>query len=256
MAKIIAVANQKGGVGKTTTAVNLAASLKAADQAVLLIDLDPQGSATLACGADKHSLVWSTNDVLLQNCTMEQACLQVANGFELLPANSDLTVAEVTLMSKVHRESFLLQALRPIVTRFDFIIIDCPPALNTLTLNAFMAADSVLIPMQCEYLAMEGLVALLNTIEQMQQALNPRLKLEGILRTMYDGRSRLCLDVSKQLLDHFANKVYQTVVPRNVRLAEAPSHGLTVLQYNKNSKGALAYKALASELINRQEVTV
>lgn len=255
MAKIIAVANQKGGVGKTTTAVNLAASLKAAEQNVLLIDLDPQGSATLGCGIDKHSLVWSTNDVLLQDCTLEQACLKVANGFDVLPANSDLTVAEVTLMSKEQRESFLLQAVRPVLVRYDYIIIDCPPALNTLTLNAFMAADSVLIPMQCEYLAMEGLVALLATIEQVQQALNPRLKLEGILRTMYDARSRLCVDVSRQLLAHFADKVYRTVIPRNVRLAEAPSHGLTALQYDKNSTGAAAYMVLASEVINRQEVS-
>ncbi|MCX7119517.1 MAG: ParA family protein [Legionellales bacterium] len=256
MAKIIAVANQKGGVGKTTTAVNLTASLKAAEQNVLLIDLDPQGSATLACGMDKHNLVWSTNDVLLQDCTFEQACLQAGNGFDLLPANSDLTVAEVTLMSKEQRESFLLQALRPVLTRYDYIIIDCPPALNTLTLNAFMASDSVLIPMQCEYLAMEGLVALLDTIKQVQHALNPRLKLEGILRTMYDARSRLCADVSKQLLTHFADKVYRTTIPRNVRLAEAPSHGLTAIQYDKNSNGAAAYMVFASELIKRQEVTV
>lgn len=256
MAKIIAVANQKGGVGKTTTAVNLTASLKDNEQNVLLIDLDPQGSATLACGVDKQNLVWSMNDVLLQDCTLEQACLQAGNGFDLLPANSDLTVSEVTLMSKEQRESFLLQALRPVLTRYDYVIIDCPPALNTLTLNAFMASDSVLIPMQCEYLAMEGLVALLNTIEQVQHALNPRLKLEGILRTMYDPRSRLCGDVSKQLITHFTDKVYRTTIPRNVRLAEAPSHGLTALQYDKNSSGAAAYMVVALELMNRQEVTV
>lgn len=256
MAKIIAVANQKGGVGKTTTSVNLTASLKANDQNVLLIDLDPQGSATSACGVDKQNLVWSMNDVLLHDCTVAQACLQAGNGFDLLPANSDLTVSEVSLMSKEQRESFLLQALRPVLTRYDYIIIDCPPALNTLTLNAFMAADSVLIPMQCEYLAMEGLVALLNTIEQVQHALNPRLKLEGILRTMYDPRSRLCTDVSKQLMTHFTDKVYRTTIPRNVRLAEAPSHGLTALQYDKNSNGSAAYMVMALELINRQEVSV
>lgn len=255
MAKIIAVANQKGGVGKTTTAVNLAAALQASSQRVLLIDLDPQGSATLGCGVDKHSLVWSSNEVLLQDCLLKQACLQVANGFDLLPANGDLTVAEVSLMSKEKRETYLAQALQPALTNYDYIIIDCPPALNTLTLNALMAAHSVLIPMQCEYFALEGLVALLDTIEQVRTALNPQLKLEGILRTMYDLRSRLCADVSKQLFAHFNDKVYTTTIPRNVRLAEAPSHGLTAIQYDKKSKGAAAYMSLASEVINQQEVT-
>ena len=256
MAKIIAIANQKGGVGKTTTTINLAASLRASEQTVLLIDLDPQGSATLGCGVDKHSLVCSINDVLLHDCTVEQACLTVANGFDLIPANGDLTVAEVALMSKVHREGFLAQALRSVSERYDYIVIDCPPALNTLTLNALVAADSVLIPMQCEYLAMEGLVALLGTIEQVRMALNPRLKLEGILRTMYDARSRLCTEVSRQLLEHFVEKVYKTVIPRNVRLAEAPSHGLTALQYAKNSAGSASYMVLAAEIINRLEVPV
>lgn len=255
MAKIIAVANQKGGVGKTTTAVNLAAALQASSQRVLLIDLDPQGSATLGCGVDKHSLVWSSNEVLLQDCLLKQACLQVANGFDLLPANGDLTVAEVSLMSKEKRETYLAQALQPALTNYNYIIIDCPPALNTLTLNALMAAHSVLIPMQCEYFALEGLVALLDTIEQVRTALNPQLKLEGILRTMYDLRSRLCADVSKQLFAHFNDKVYTTTIPRNVRLAEAPSHGLTAIQYDKKSKGAAAYMSLASEVINQQEVT-
>lgn len=256
MAKTIAIANQKGGVGKTTTTINLAAALKANGYKVLLIDLDPQGSATVGCGIDKHALVWSTNDVLLHDCTVEQAALTVPCGFDLLPANGDLTVAEVSLMSKVHREGFLAQSLRTVLDKYDYIVIDCPPALNTLTLNALMAADSVLVPMQCEYLSMEGLVALLSTIEQVQAALNPRLKLEGILRTMYDARNRLSSEVSKQLLEHFGEKIYQTVIPRNVRLAEAPSHGLTVLQYAKNSSGAAAYMVLASEVINRQEVMV
>jgi len=256
MAKTIAIANQKGGVGKTTTTVNLAASLKARDLAVLLIDLDPQGSATLGVGVDKHSLVYTVNDVLLRDCEAQQACLQVANGFDLMPANGDLTVAEVTLMAREHRETFLHQAISPLKSHYDYILIDCPPALNALTLNALMAADSVLIPMQCEYLAMEGLVALLDTIQQVQASVNPRLELEGVLRTMYDARSRLCVDVSKQLQAHFADKVYRSVIPRNVRLAEAPSHGLPALQYDKNSTGAAAYMVLASEVINRHEVVV
>ena len=256
MAKIIAIANQKGGVGKTTTTINLAASLQAQGQQVLLIDLDPQGSATVGCGVDKHSLVWSTNEVLLHDCAVEQACLKVANGFDLLPANGDLTVSEVSLMSKEKRETYLLQGLQTVLSRYDFIVIDCPPALNTLTLNALMAADSVLIPMQCEYFALEGLVALLGTIEQVRTALNPRLHIEGILRTMYDPRSRLCTDVSKQLFAHFSEKVYDMTIPRNVRLAEAPSHGLTALQYDKNSRGAAAYMILASRVIERQGVTV
>ncbi|MCR9192359.1 MAG: ParA family protein [Gammaproteobacteria bacterium] len=256
MAKIIAIANQKGGVGKTTTTVNLAASLKARDLAVLLIDMDPQGSATLGVGVDKHSLVYTVNDVLLRDCEAQQACLQVANGFDLMPANGDLTVAEVTLMAREHRETCLHEAISPLKNHYDYILIDCPPALNALTLNALMAADSVLIPMQCEYLAMEGLVALLDTIQQIQASVNPRLELEGVLRTMYDARSRLCVDVSKQLQAHFADKVYRSVIPRNVRLAEAPSHGVPALQYDKNSTGAAAYMVLASEVINRHEVVV
>ena len=234
----------------------MTASLHASKKKVLLVDLVPQGSATLGCGIDKHNLVWSTNDVLLQDCTIEQARLQAGNGFDLLPANSDLTVSEVTLMSKDQRERFLLQALRAVVMQYDYIIIDCPPALNTLTLNAFAAADSVLIPMQCEYLAMEGLVALLQTIEQVQHALNSKLRLEGIVRTMYDPRSRLCAEVSNQLMNHFGDKVYRTAIPRNVRLAEAPSHGLTALQYDKKSNGAAAYMVLVTEILKHQEVEV
>lgn len=256
MAKVIAIANQKGGVGKTTTAINLAASLAANHQSILLVDLDPQGNATMGCGVDKNSLVHTSNDVLLHDCLAEQACLSVASGFDLIPANGDLTVAEVSLMAQNHRETFLHTALEPLQDRYQYIFIDCPPTLNTLTLNALVAADSVLIPMQCEYYALEGLAALLSTIEQVRDSVNPRLQIEGVLRTMYDGRNRLCSEVSKQLLEHFNSKIYRTVIPRNVRLAEAPSHGLSALQYDKTSIGAAAYMVLASEVMNRQMVNI
>jgi chromosome partitioning protein len=255
MAKVIAIANQKGGVGKTTTAINLSASLAANRQQVLLIDLDPQGNATMGSGVDKNQLVHTTNDVLLHDCLAEQACLTTIGGYDLIPGNDDITVAEVSLMERNHRETFLYKALQPLQSRYDYILIDCPPALNTLTINAFVAADSVLIPMQCEYYALEGLAALLSTIEQVKASVNPRLNLEGVLRTMYDARNRLCSDVSKQLMEHFPNKVYRTVVPRNARLAEAPSHGLPALQYDRTSPGAAAYMVLASEMINKQTVT-
>jgi chromosome partitioning protein len=251
MAKVIAIANQKGGVGKTTTSINLAASLAASHRQVLLIDLDPQGNATMGCGVDKNKLVHTSNDVLLRDCLAEQATLTTAYGFDLLPANGDLTVAEVSLMERSHRETFLYKSLQSLQTVYDYILIDCPPALNTLTINALVAADSLLIPMQCEYYALEGLAALLSTMEQIKGSVNPRLEIEGILRTMYDARNRLCSDVSKQLLSHFGEKVYRTVVPRNVRLAEAPSHGLPALHYDKSSPGAAAYMVLASELIGK-----
>ncbi|MCC5014544.1 MULTISPECIES: ParA family protein [Legionella] len=252
MAKVIAIANQKGGVGKTTTAINLATSIAANRQQVLLVDLDPQGNATMGSGVDKSTLVHTANDVLLRDCLAEQACLTTACGFDLIPANGDLTVAEVSLMERNHRETFLFKALQSIQSAYDFILIDCPPALNTLTINALVAADSVLIPMQCEYYALEGLAALVSTIEQIKASVNPRLHIEGVLRTMYDARNRLCSDVSKQLLEHFQNKVYRTVVPRNVRLAEAPSHGLPALYYDKSSPGAAAYMVLAAEVISKQ----
>lgn len=254
MAKVITIANQKGGVGKTTTSINLAASIAANKLPVLLVDLDPQGNATMGSGVDKNSLVHSTNDVLLRDCLAEQACLTTSCGYDLIPANGDLTVAEVSLMERNHRETFLFKALQPIQSHYDFILIDCPPALNTLTINALVAADSVLIPMQCEYFALEGLAALLTTIEQVKASVNPRLQIEGVLRTMYDSRNRLCSEVSKQLLEHFNSKVYRTVVPRNVRLAEAPSHGMPALQYDKTSPGAAAYMVLAAELIAKQTI--
>ena len=252
MTKIIAIANQKGGVGKTTTSINLAASIAAQHQKVLLIDLDPQGNATMGSGVDKNNLVHTSNDVLLHDCSAKQACLNTTCGYDLIPSNGDLTVAEVSLMERPQRETFLKNALESVQNNYDFIVIDCAPALNMLTINAFVAADSVLIPLQCEYYALEGLAALISTIEQIKGSVNPRLQIEGILRTMYDPRNRLCSDVSKQLLEHAGSKVYRTVIPRNVRLAEAPSHGMPAMQYDKTSPGAAAYMVLAAELLSKQ----
>ena len=252
MSRIIAIANQKGGVGKTTTTVNLSAALASMQKRVLLIDLDPQGNATMGCGIDKYEVEAGIFEVLVDGMSVSNAVQQSPeNGCDVLPANSDLTAAEIELMSMEQREQRLHQALQVVRDDYDFILIDCPPSLNILTLNAFVASDSVLVPVQCEYYALEGLSALLETIEGVRESVNPDLAIEGLLRTMYDGRNRLGVEVSAQLIQHFGDQVFRTVVPRNVRLAEAPSHGISIMQYDRTSRGALAYLALAGEILRQ-----
>ena len=252
MARIIAIANQKGGVGKTTTAVNLSAALARTPRRVLLVDLDPQGNATMGSGVDKRTLQASLTEVLLDEVPVREAIIRSGDGYDLLPGNIDLTAAEIRLMDAEGREHKLKQALATVREGYDFILIDCPPALSLLTLNALNAADSVLVPMQCEYYALEGLSALLDTIDALKDRLNPDLEIEGVLRTMFDVRNNLANAVSAELVEHFGDKVFRTIVPRNVRLAEAPSHGQSIIGYDKSSRGGVAYLALAGELLRRQ----
>lgn len=253
MTQILAITNQKGGVGKTTTCVNLAASLARLGRQVLAIDLDPQGNATTGSGYDKHQPAPTSCELLLGEHPLAACSHPVPAGFDLVPANGDLTLAEVRLMALDQREFQLRKALAQAVDRYDYVLVDCPPSLNLLTVNALVAAEGVLIPMQCEYYALEGLTALMSTVESIQAGPNPGLRITGLLRTMFDPRNRLSNEVSDQLLSYFGERVYRTIVPRNVRLAEAPSFGQPALLYDENSRGAAAYLALAGEMLRRPD---
>lgn len=254
MGKVLAITNQKGGVGKTTTCVNLAASLVATKRKILLVDLDPQGNATMGSGIEKDSIENTGYELLMEDLPVTAVkVLADPGGYDLIPSNSELTAAEIELLSIDNKESRLRNSLDQVRHQYDFVLIDCPPSLSMLTINALTAANGVIIPVQCEYYALEGLSALLNTIMSVSRIANPGLEIEGLLRTMYDSRNSLSRDVSGQLIDHFGDRVYRTLIPRNVRLAEAPSYGMPVLHYDKQSRGSKAYLSLAGELVRRQE---
>jgi len=255
VAKVISIANQKGGVGKTTTAVNVAASMAATKRRVLLIDLDPQGNATMGSGVDKYNVENTCYELLIEDVPAKDVIIKNTSGkYHLIAGNSDVTAAEIKLMEVFARELRLRNALASVQDDYDYIFIDCPPSLNQLTVNAMAASDSVLVPMQCEYYALEGITTLMDTIEKLASVVNPSLKIEGVLRTMYDPRNRLSNDVSEQLKRHFGDQVYRTVIPRNVRLAEAPSFGSPAMYYDKSSTGAKAYLALAGEILRRKTI--
>ena len=251
MTRIISIANQKGGVGKTTTSVNLCASLSMLGKRVLLVDLDPQGNATMGCGINKNDLDASVYDWLTTLKLVEEIVQETSAGFSLLPSNSDVTAAEINLLGRDGREFVMRNRLSKESNKYDYVVVDCPPALNILTVNSLVASTGILVPMQCEYYALEGLAALMQTVEVIKNESNPALEIEGVLRTMYDPRNGLARDVSQQLVEHFGEQVFKTLIGRNVRLAEAPSHGLPAILYDRTSKGAIAYMALAEELIER-----
>jgi len=254
LSKVLALANQQGGVGKTTTSVNRAASLSVTRKKVLLIDMDPQGNTTMGSGVNKNELELSIYDLLTGQAKFDDVVIHPEESdYDLLPANGDLVAAEVELIALENRELRLREIVEANREHYDFIVIDCPPSLNMLTINSLVAADGVVIPMQCEYYALEGLSALMDTIRAIQERINPTLKIEGILRTMYDPRNKLTSEVNGQLFNYFGDAVYRTVVPRNVRLAEAPSYGKPVIKYDRQSRGAIAYLALAGELLRRDD---
>ena len=251
MSRIFAITNQKGGVGKTTTAVNLAAGLQLLGQRILLVDLDPQGSATMGGGVDKRGLGRHMYHLLLGHASFDDIKVSSTFGFDVLPTNRELGGAEVELIDVAHRELRLRAVLSEARKDYDFVLIDCPPALNLLTLNGLCAADGVIVPMQCEYYALEGVTDLVATLRKIRQTLNPKIEIDGLLRTLYDPRSTLAQQVVQQLDQHFGNKVFRTVIPRNIRLAEAPSHGRPIFAYDKSSRGAQAYMELAEEVLAR-----